>query len=533
MPPRRRPAPRPPRDIVEFVTGDDFLGDKDYSPAQIAVLKAIYGLPMTSREEAAFLAMHEGKPARKDGYDVASLGFGRGSGKGDKIGAPIIAYECVTFNPGHLSPGETAYAIIIAQNEKQAMIVRDFAEAKLKILEDKYKENGWWDQGVRIFEETPAQSKAVTAEVIRLWNRVYIAAFPCKKVSVRGYRSIAVVFDEYGHWQLEEGAYNADKKILRAVIPTRTKFQILGYRVPLVKISTPPDDEIGQFYEDWKERDSHRQLVLHEVASQFLNPTITDEILAKEQFRDPYSFDTEFLAKWGSGGEHKPFPREIVDACTDRGRQDIPPKPGTEYAARIDAAFKRDTFPLGIGHLDGSRVVVDLLRVWRPAGKGRPLNDKEVVSEIVGLLRPYGIDRVTGDQFCDIPLKNEFATYGIGFVEKPVTEASKYLEYKNLIAVMRARLLSLPDMEEIRADLTGLQKKGKWIGAPRLANRHDDISTVIRGIVFDLLPISQAVDLEALNAGAIPDRDRLFKEHGMPLPDDPDRLPTGIMSAVY
>lgn len=513
---------RPPKDIVEFVTSDDYLGDKDYSPAQLAVLKAIYGLPMTRQESAAFAAMHEGRPAKKGGYDEASLGFGRRSGKGEKIGAAIVAYEAVTFNPEHLAPGETAYGIVVAQNEKQARIVRDYTEAKLRVLEEK---------GFPVFEVTPAQSKPVTAEVIRLSNRVHIACFPCKKVAVRGVTAVVICLDEIGHWQLEEGAYNADKEIVRAVRPTRLTLRSRGCKVPLIKTSTP-FDEVGVFHDDWKNRNQTRQLVLHEVPTKFLNPKITDEELASEQYADPESFDREYLAKWGSGGEHKPFPREVVDGCTERGRQTVPPKAGHEYIARIDAAFKRDTFPVGIGHLEGERVILDLLKVWRPQ-TGRPLNDKEIVEEIVALTRPYGIDRVTGDQFCDVPLKNEFASHGFGFVEKPVTETSKYLEYKNLISVMRAKLLALPDQEEIRADLTGLQKKGKWIGAPKLKNRHDDISTVIRGIVWDLLPMIQRMDLAALNAAAANDRDRLYRERGFQPPDRPESLPSDFMSQVF
>lgn len=513
---------RPPRDIIEFVMGDEFLGDKDYSPAQIAVLKAIYGLPMSSEEKAAFLAMHEGKPPRKGGYSEASLGFGRGSGKSQKIAAPIVVYECMGFNPIHLAPGETAYGVVIAQNEKQAHIVRDFAEADLKIMEDK-----GWD----VFEKTVAQSKPVTAEVIRMSNGVNIACFPCKRAAVRGTRIIVAVLDELGHWQLEENAYNADKKVLGGLRPAMMHFRKI-YKVPLVKISTP-FDEVGEFHNDYRLRNVGHQLVLHEVPTKFLNPAVSDEELAREQLRDPDEYDREYLARWGAGGEHKPFPRDVVEACTDRGRTVTPPAAGREYIARIDAAFKRDTFPLGIGHLESDKVIIDLMRVWKPAGPGRPLNDKEVVAEIVDILLPYGVDRVTGDQFCDVPLKNEFAKYGIGFLEKPVTETSKYLEYKNLISVMRAKLASLPDMEEIRADLTGLVKKGKSISAPRLKNRHDDISTVIRGIVFDLLPMIQgnADSLSRLNAEAKPssELDRLFNPSGR----DNDGLPTNFMAEVF
>jgi hypothetical protein len=519
----RAPAVREPHDIIEFITGKDFLADESISVAQVAIVKAFYGLKMTGAEEAAFLAMHEGRPARSTGYDEMSLGAGRRGGKEEKISSPILLYECLKLDPRDLAPGETAWGILIAENEKQARILRDYIEAKIRILESK---------GHRLLEETEAQSKPVTAEAIRLRNRVSIACFPCRKAPVRGFTAVAVGLTEIAHWQVQEGAYNADRDILRAVRPSRMTLRVKGYKVPLIKSSTP-FAEVGVFYNDWRSRHQTRQLVLHEIPTKFLNPRITDEELAREQFEDPESFDREFLAKWGAAGDHKPFGREMVEACTDHGRIAVPPKAGNDYVARIDAAFKRDTFPLGIAHREGERVVVDLIHSWKPAGPKRPLDDKVVVAEIVEILRPYGIGTVIGDQFCDVPLKTEFARHGIGFIERAVTEASKYQEYTNLASAMRGKLVSLPDQEDIRADLTGLIKSGKSIGAPKLRNRHDDISTVIRGLVFDLLPSLSNVDLEALNRGAVNDVDRLFRERGFPLPDREDRLPTNIMSEVY
>lgn len=517
----RRSIPRAPRDIIEFVTGDEYLGDRTLSVPQLAVLKAIYGLEMTVEEAAAFSAMHEQRPAKKGGYEEVSLGFGRRSGKGEKIGANVVAYECIRFNPEHLAPGETAYGIVVAQNEKQARIVRDYVEAKLRILEEK----GW-----RVFEEVAAQSRSVTAEVIRLANRVHVACFPCKKVAVRGVTAIVILLDELGHWQLEADAYNADVEVIRAIRPCRATMRARGLRVPLLKTSTP-FDEIGAFHDDWKRRDRSRQMVLHEVPTRFLNPTITQEFLEEERIADPESFDREYLAKWGSGAQSKPITGDMVDACTEHGRLIVPPRPGTEYVARLDAAYKRDTFPVGIGHLEGETVVVDLLQVWKPRSGGRHLDDKEVVAEMAGLLRPYGIDRVAGDQFCDVPLKTELQKYGIGFMEKPTTETSKFIEFQNLIAVMSAKQLRLPDDQQIKIDLTGIRKKGKWVGAPKLANRHDDIFTVIRGIVFDLLPMSQRLDLAEMNRGAMPqtEMERLFR----PAHRDSEELPVNFMAEVF
>jgi len=403
-----------------------------------------------------------------------------------------LAYECVMFNPEHLSPGETAYGIVVAQNEKQARIVRDYTEAKFGILAGR----GW-----KVFEDLPAQSKAVTAEEIRLANRVVVKCMPCKKVAVRGLTTIAIVLDEIGHWQLEEGAYNADVEILRAVRPTRATMKSRGYKVPLLKTSTPYD-EIGVFYDDYKRRFQTRQLVMHEVPTRYLNPSVSLEFLEEERIADPESYPREYEAKWHTGAQSKKFTRAMVEACTERGRDLEAPVTGAHYVAHIDAAFKQDFFPLGIGRLDGESVVLSALRIWKPEPE-RPLSDEDVVAEQVPILRAYGVDAVVGDQFCDIPLKNEYAKHGIGFIERPVNEENKLKEYRNLLSVMTAQKMKLPDMEEIARDLTGLRWKGKKIEAAKRKGAHDDVSAVLRRLAMDLLPMINSVNFADLNRGAV------------------------------
>jgi len=157
---------------------------------------------------------------------------------------------------------------------------------------------------------------------------------------------------------------------------------------------------------------------------------------------------------------------------------------------------------LGIGRLDGESVVLSALRIWKPEPE-RPLSDEDVVAEQVPILRAYGVDAVVGDQFCDIPLKNEYAKHGIGFIERPVNEENKLKEYRNLLSVMTAQKMKLPDMEEIARDLTGLRWKGKKIEAAKRKGAHDDVSAVLRRLAMDLLPMINSVNFADLNRGAV------------------------------
>jgi hypothetical protein len=42
----------------------------------------------------------------------------------------------------------------------------------------------------------------------------------------------------------------------------------------------------------------------------------------------------------------------------------------------------------------------------------------------------------------------------------------------------------------------------------------------------------EAVDMEALNSGAVKDRDRLMRERGFEVPEREDSLPTNIMGMI-
>lgn len=477
-------------DIIEFVESEKYLGDRTLSVSQRSILKAIYGLRMSGEEGAAFRAMSEGRAPRRGGYQTASLGCGRRSGKTDKIGANIVAYEAFTFDPSVLSAGETAYAILVAQNKKSANICRDYVEAKFHTLESR-----GWD----VLSESGTQLKSVTAEEIRLSNGVVVSAFPCKKVAVRGVTGIVAVFDEVGHWQVEENAYNADIEVLRAVRPTGAT---IGRKFKLVKISTP-FVQAGIFYEDFKSRARTRQLVLHEIPTEFLNPAVSKEFLLQEQRDDPESYRREYLARWES--VHGGFiPPEIVDPCIETGRVQVPYQQGRHYLGTIDAAFKRDLFAFGIAHAEGRKVILDLVRHWKPAGPRRPLNMKSIVEETSELLRHYGMDSVMADQFADVPLSEEYGSHGMRLVERPITHAGKFEMFTNLRAVLQGKLICLPDDAAMRRDLTCLESKRMpgglhRIQAPNLKGYHDDISIVVARLTMELLNLRGADNIYEMN----------------------------------
>jgi hypothetical protein len=100
------------------------------------------------------------------------------------------------------------------------------------------------------------------------------------------------------------------------------------------------------------------------------------------------------LAEWGGQfrGDIESFlTREAVEGALRNGLLELPKLPGLGYRAFCDpSGGGQDEFALALGHREGARYVVDLLR----ARRGVPA---EIAAEFAALLKSYGITRVHGD----------------------------------------------------------------------------------------------------------------------------------------
>jgi hypothetical protein len=486
-------------DIVEFATSRKYLGKDYYSTHQVAILKGLYGLAMSREEELAFREMSDGRKPRKGGYTKAALVCGTRGGKSD-LASVIGTYECVRWGPileDLLMPGQLASGIIVAENKKQGGIVRGYIEGNFRTLEGK---------GYQVFAATRGQERAVTESVIKLHWPIEIVIYPATKAGMRGTTGLFFIGDEIAWWRSEEGAYNQDREVIRAA---RSRFATLARLGPKQIMISSPNQESGVLYDEWKNRHRSRTMVVT-APTAMLNPAIPQSFLDGELLEDSEAFERDYGAKFQAVGGGLVFlSPQIVESNIDVGRDSLPVQPSTEYRVAIDAAFKRDRFAMGIAHLEERSVVVDRIRYWTPPReKGQDLDPDVVVDEIVSEIRPYGVDKLYGDQFADVPLKRRFADSGITFVERPQSAPSSFEMWKNLRAVLRASLASLPDDREMIKELKGLvasktRTKVTHVGAPNVRGRFDDIAKVIALLVQELLPLAMTIDIHALNRGAM------------------------------
>ena len=507
-------------DIITFICDPAYLGpDTQISAAQRAVLKAAYGLEMTPEELDAFREITDGERPRKGGYNDIWCIIGQRSGKTDKILANVAVFEGFVFNPlkwgsGRLNVGEEAFYPLVAQNVYGANRARSYIEGKLLRLEDR----GW-----QILDHGEAQQRAITGKEIRCrkhagsqsWSLIY-RCFPCSKAAVRGITAIGCGTDESAWWRTEEGAYNADIEVFRAL---RGRGATFGKRYKKWNVTSPYGEE-GMAWDKYLERHHTRSLVVNCPSWQF-NPNLDAAFLEEERTDDPVAYLRDYGAQFGKEGGGFLSPAEIGPVM-DAGRPEIiPAEGGHAYVAAIDAAFKHDLYTLAIGHLEDGVVVFDVIEA-RQGTKKVPLVGEVIAEEYSGLMKPYGIDTVIGDQHFDLAIEKDYETFGIKVVIQAQTDKSNYEAYKNLKALIRRRLINLPDKPIIRKDLLSLRlmKGGTTpkIQAPNRSGFHDDISKGCSVVVMKLYPAAR-LDLKELNDAAIPNQREPEDLDGMEMDD--------------
>jgi hypothetical protein len=149
-----------------------------------------------------------------------------------------------------------------------------------------------------------------------------------------------------------------------------------------------------------------------------MNPTLPSDYLARMAEDDPEAYRSEVLGEFRAGVATL-FDPETLDAAIVRDRRELLPVKDVTYRAFVDPSGGRsDAFTLSIGHRDGGRVVVDVVRAWRAApepqrrdpggrrdppavpgrpGRGRPLRRGVPARDVPGQRHPLRRGRQAHD----------------------------------------------------------------------------------------------------------------------------------------
>ena len=380
------------------------LGSTDTWATWLAVLKAAFGIDLNRAERRAFEAVAGSrKPPQRKVQELWVLA-GRGSGKSRIAAALTIYIAC--FVQHDLDPGEIGCVLTLAASRDQALVVFNYALAFL-----------------RNSPILSAMIKSTTAHEIRLTNNVVISIHSNSYRLIRGRSLLAVVCDEISHWR-DELSSNPDVETVRAVKPALARHA----NSILIAISTPyrRSGLLYSRFESFFATDNDDVLVVR-AATELLNPTIDQAIIAREIAADPEAGLAEWQAQFRSHISALFDDRVIADAVDHARPLELPPRDRRRYFAFADAsAGRHDAFAIAVGHLEGNkgeeRFIADVIR-----GRLPPFNPTNTAEEYAALARSYGCGKIVGDAFAGEWVSAAFGAAGIKYEFQPSAQVAAVL----------------------------------------------------------------------------------------------------------
>lgn len=419
-----------------------------------AFIKTLYGLPKGPEDlglarACTTLSEFPLKPY-KEGYVIAPRRSGKSS-----AAALIAAWTGISRDWTKLvAPGERAWIFVIAVDRAQASQIKGYVSG--------------------LFSLTPTLKSMVTRETreaLELRTGCSISVKTCSFRSVRGYSCAAVLLDEAAFYRSDESA-NPDREVVAAVRPALANLDGL-----LLVLSTPYARQgvLYDAYRRWYGQPGGP--LVWKASSRMMNPTISEEVIARAMEEDPAGARSEWLAEFREDLEMI-FSLDAVERCVVPGRGELPPVKGFEYCGFCDPSGGRsDSFTLGISHRSRSgRLVLDVLREARP-----PFRPEDVVGEYAQLLRSYGLSELTADAYAGEWVSAAFLKHGLAVVQAPMPKSDLYL---NLLPHVSNGGLELPDSKRLVTQLVGLERRTRTGGRDKVDHGpggHDDLANSAAG----------------------------------------------------
>jgi hypothetical protein len=448
--------------IVDAIQDKALFGQlfKDLSTWQawIAVLKAIFALPMDDGERSLYQRCTGREKSPQKPFKEIYLIVGRRGGK--SFISAVIAVFLAIFKDysDFLSPGERGTIMILAVDRKQAGIIFRYIKAIL---------------GLSLFR---SYIERETAEAIELTNRINLEVHTCSYRGVRGYTIVATILEESAFWRAE-GA-NPDREIYVGLKPALATIP----ESILISISTPYSRQ-GLLYENWKEYFGKEddEVLVWKAPSILMNPTLSEKMISKERAKDLSSARAEWDAEFREDIEAF-LPLEVIERVVISGRIELPYAEKFSYHAFTDpSGGGGDSFTLSIGHKEDGKVVQDVLK----ARKGNP---HEVVKEYAEILKRYHVSEVTGDRYSGAWVSEAFQKEGIRYKVSELNKSEIYLE---ALPHINSGMIEFLDSRELVKELRLLERRRGSSGKDSVSHPqsmgggvpHDDRADVSCGLI--------------------------------------------------
>jgi hypothetical protein len=404
--------------------------------------------------------------------------LGRRSGK-TTAAAVALVWDAL-LRPGLdrlVRPGERRYAVGVATSLRQARLLVSAARS--------------------LVEHSPLLAPLVessTEDELAFVNGATIAAFPCTSRGGRGWPISLLVLDELAHFVDTEGN-SAAETVWRALTPSVAQF---GAQARVIASSTPWGQD-GLFATLYAQASSGELVdaAAQHATTREANPTISAEVLAAEEARDPDGFRSEYGAEFVGGGASFLDPERIAAAVTLPG--ELAPEQAAGWVAGLDPSFARDPFGLalvGRDPGDRDRLLAGRVQAWQPRrirGAGGAFEQRREVedtllAEVAAVCRRYGA-RVVTDQYAAPAVVERLRRAGLRVRTVAMTAASKTEAFAELRARLNAGSLGLYEQPELLAELRRLRTRytagAASVVNPRVGGSHGDMAQALALAVFE------------------------------------------------
>ncbi|MEK6832925.1 MAG: hypothetical protein AABY32_02665 [Nanoarchaeota archaeon] len=293
--------------------------------------------------------------------------------------------------------------------------------------------------------------------------------------SLRGTAAILVIFDELAHMLDTQGG-SSGAEIYRALVPTTKTFQLGGDPTKpegrVVSISSP-GPKSGKFWDLFRQSldpKMGRKMLMSQLPTWAVNPTITREALEEEFLRDPEGAEMEFAARFAGTAYSTFLNPDLVDACMSQSIKTMSHQgePGKAYFMHIDPALNNNIYALAIGYCEEyvnamnerrRRVYITHTHRFVPES-GRDVQMEDVEKEIIRLCLNYKIISITFDVWNSAQtIQNLRKKLAIPIKSTTFSNMYKQQIYGSLKElVVRGDLEFFPD-KHIAGELKGLRVK--------------------------------------------------------------------------
>ena len=326
---------------------------------------------------------------------------------------------------------------------------------------------------------------------LHLKRRIIFEVQAASAAHSRGKTAVAICLDESAF--LKSGdAVDSDADLVTALRPS------LATTGGCLLLTSSPAGAEGLVYQLYKRHFGPKgdaRCIVAKGASRDLNPSLRQSVIDRAYDQDAEAAASEYGAEF-----REPMTayltRELIERAIEPGVTSRVRLPGVEYFADCDTASGagRDLMALCIGHksIDADRLitVIDLLLEEKP-----PFDPVACIAAMCQHLKAWGINTVSGDQY-GLPYVTTFARNGINYVVRSISTSDVYL---HCMPAWTSGGISMLDGHARAVDqLVGLRRRigqagREYVEHPKSAHTHDDLATVVSGVIWRCTPIERDV----------------------------------------